>query len=180
MRPIFDGRYEILHPIGTGGMSEVFAARDQLLGRSVAVKLLRADCSPENAGPERMRREASALAMIDSPHVVAIHDLGSTTAGPYLVLQLVHGLTVDEEVTRFGAIAPDRACRIGRDILAGLAAIHACGLVHRDLKATNVMLDRDTIRRRLDGDGISYTEFSYMLLQANDYVELHRRHGCAL
>ncbi|HEY4244537.1 MAG TPA: serine/threonine-protein kinase [Kofleriaceae bacterium] len=143
VRSLFDSRYEILHPIGVGGMAEVYAARDQHLGRSVAIKILRGDCTPETAAPERMRREAMALAMIDSPHVVSIHDLGETPEGPYLVLQLVHGMTVAEEVERFGPMATDRACRLALDVLAGLAAMHGNGLVHRDLKPTNIMLDRD-------------------------------------
>jgi serine/threonine protein kinase len=142
-RELIAGRYEILALIGRGGMAEVFAARDRMLERLVAVKRPRNDVGDEIAEIcDRLQREALALASIDSPHVVAVHDVGVTPTGVYLVMQRLYGRTLDEEIGLEGPMSPARACRISRDILAGLAAIHAGGLVHRDLKASNVLLDR--------------------------------------
>ena len=140
-RELLAGRYEILSLLGSGGMSEVFAGRDRILERMVAVKRPRRDTSVAEIS-ERLQREAIALASIDSPNVVAIHDVGATEHGVYLVMQRLFGRTLDEEISAHGPMSAARACRIARDILAGLAAIHASGLVHRDLKASNVVLDR--------------------------------------
>jgi serine/threonine protein kinase len=140
-REVIDERYEITSLIGRGGMAEVFAARDRRLERAVAIKRPRRDVDGDAAISDRLQREGIALAGIDSPHVVAIHDVGATPEGVYLVMQRLHGRTLDAELERSGPLAPTRACRIARDILAGLAAVHATGLVHRDLKASNVLLD---------------------------------------
>jgi len=141
-RELIAGRYEILSMLGSGGMSEVFAGRDRMLERMVAIKRPRRDIGVDAEISERLQREAIALASIDSPHVVAIHDVGATQHGVYLVMQRLVGRTLDEEIGANGPVSAARACRIARDILAGLAAIHASGLVHRDLKASNVLLDR--------------------------------------
>lgn len=141
-RELLGGRYEIQSLIGAGGMAEVFSARDRHLERMVAVKRPRRDLADDAEISERLQREAIALAAIDSPHVVAIHDVGTSSHGVYLVMQRLHGRTLDEEIGGNGPVSAARACRIARDLLAGLAAIHAGGLVHRDLKASNVVLDR--------------------------------------
>jgi serine/threonine protein kinase len=141
-RELLAGRYEILSLLGSGGMAEVYAGRDRMLERMVAVKRPRRDVGDPAEIYERLQREAIALASIDSPHVVAIHDVGATLDGVYLVMQRLFGRTLDEEIGAHGPVSASRACRIARDILAGLAAIHASGLVHRDLKASNVLLDR--------------------------------------
>jgi eukaryotic-like serine/threonine-protein kinase len=141
-REMLAGRYEILSLLGSGGMAEVYAGRDRMLERMVAVKRPRRDVGDAAEICERLQREAIALASIDSPHVVAIHDVGATLHGVYLVMQRLFGRTLDEEIGAHGPVSAPRACRIARDILAGLAAIHASGLVHRDLKASNVLLDR--------------------------------------
>src|SRR5262245_8226509 len=124
-REVVDGRYEITSLIGRGGMAEVFAARDRKLERVVAIKRPRRDADGDARASDRLQREATALAAIDSPHVVAIHDVGATPDGVYLVMQRLYGRTLDEEIDQNGSVSPARACRIARDILAGLTAIHA-------------------------------------------------------
>jgi serine/threonine protein kinase len=141
-RELVADRYEIAELIGRGGMAEVFAANDRRLGRGVAIKRPRRDVVVDAAISDRLQREASALAAIESRHVVAIHDAGTTDDGVYLVMQRLYGRTLDVELERAGPFTPARACRIGRDILAGLAAVHGSCLVHRDLKASNVLIDR--------------------------------------
>src|SRR6185295_2302771 len=121
---------------------EVYSGFDRELERAVAVKRTRRDMPGDVVISDRLRREAIALASIDSPHVVAIHDVGFAQGGVFLVMQLLSGRTLESELDDRGAIAPARACRIARDVLAGLSAIHANGLVHRDLKASNVLVDR--------------------------------------
>jgi len=135
--------------IGRGGMSEVHAAHDRLLDRLVAIKRPKLEVS-DSANMDRLRREAVAMARVESPHVVAIHDIGIDADGMYLVMQYVHGLTIEQDVERYGVCAPTRACRIAIDILAGLSSIHSHGLVHRDLKPSNIILDRDDVAVLLD------------------------------
>jgi serine/threonine-protein kinase len=142
-REVLDDRYELRSLIGCGGMAEVYTAYDRQLERVVAIKRPRRDMPQDAIATDRLRREAIALATIESPHVVAIHDVAFTPNGLYLVMQLVSGRTLEEEIIRNGSVTPAWACRIARDILTGLAALHASGLVHRDLKASNVLLDRD-------------------------------------
>jgi serine/threonine-protein kinase len=143
VREVLGDRYELTSLIGRGGMAEVFAAYDRQLERVVAIKRPRGDMPGEGIGSERLRREGIALATIDSPHVVAIHDVGFTHNGVFLVMQLLCGRTLEDELARNGPVNPARACRIARDMLSGLSALHASGLVHRDLKASNVLLDRE-------------------------------------
>jgi serine/threonine protein kinase len=142
-RDVLAGRYEITSLIGRGGMAEVYAAYDHQLERVVAIKQPRCDVPGDTVTSDRLRREALALATIESPHVVAIYDVGFGDNGVFLVMQRLCGRTIDDEIARHGPATPARACRIARDVLAGLSAIHASGLVHRDLKASNVLIDRD-------------------------------------
>jgi serine/threonine protein kinase len=109
----------------------------------VAIKRTRHDMRGDLVISDRLRREAIAMASIESPHVVAIHDVGFAPDGVFLVMQLVRGRTLEDELGRTGPVSPARACRIVRDVLCGLAVLHASGLVHRDLKASNILLDRD-------------------------------------
>jgi serine/threonine-protein kinase len=140
-REVLLGRYSLITLIGRGGMAEVYEAYDRQLERIVAIKRPRSDAPRDAMVSERLHREGLALASIDSPRVVAIHDIGFTTSGVFLVMQRLHGRTLEDEITRNGPVTPARACRIARDILAGIAEIHERGLVHRDLKASNVLLD---------------------------------------
>jgi len=122
-------------------MADVHLAYDRARDRTVAVKMLQAPLAACPDANERMRREAVALASIRSPHVVKLHEILIEQGTFYLVLERLHGLTVEQELKRFGMIPAARACLIALDILSGLGAIHNKGLVHRDLKPSNVILD---------------------------------------
>jgi serine/threonine-protein kinase len=141
-REVLVGRYSLTTLIGRGGMAEVYEAYDRPLERIVAIKRPRSDAPRDAMVSERLHREGLALAAIDSPRVVAIHDISFTSSGVFLVMQRLRGRTLEDEIARNGPLTPAKACRLARDILAGVAEIHERGLVHRDLKASNVLLDR--------------------------------------
>ncbi|MBZ5589865.1 MAG: protein kinase [Acidobacteriia bacterium] len=143
------GPYEIVAPLGAGGMGAVYRARDTRLGRDVAVKVL----PPEfTADPDRLRRfeqEARAAGALNHPNVLSVFDVGQDGGAPYLVTELLEGQTLRERL-KGGALPVRRAIEIGVQIAKGLAAAHEKGIVHRDLKPENVFLTKDGHVKILD------------------------------
>jgi WD40 repeat protein len=143
------GPYEVIAPIGAGGMGEVYRARDPRLSREVAIKLVTTHGEPS---PERLRRfetEARAAAQLAHPNVVTVHDVGTHEGRPYLVLELLEGETLRE--TLRGGIPPLRQAVVwALDVSRGLAAAHERGIVHRDLKPENIFLTSDGRVKILD------------------------------
>ena len=133
-------RYQLDRSLGNGGMGEVFEATDLTLHRSVAVKLLSPSLVQDEPARARFLREARALAQVNSPHVVAVYDAGEDAERPYLVMELVEGTTLEHELERTGRLEPPRAVAIAKDIASGLASAHEQGIVHRDVKPSNVFL----------------------------------------
>ena len=135
-------RYRVLDLLGRGGMGEVYRARDERGGRLVALKLLRPDRSENDEIRERFRREARAAGRLDHPAVVRIYEVLEHEEGDCIVMELVEGRTLADLM---GDGRPDlaRLVALGRGIAEGLAAAHAEGIVHRDLKAENVMVTAD-------------------------------------
>jgi serine/threonine-protein kinase len=142
------GPYRLARRLGQGGMGEVFLAWDERLGRRVALKRIRRE-APTPEERERLRREASAAARLSHPAVVRIYDLVEDATGDALVFEYVEGRTL-RELLREGLPSPALAARLGREIAEGLAAAHASGLVHRDLKAENVMVTPEGHAKILD------------------------------
>jgi serine/threonine protein kinase/WD40 repeat protein len=143
------GPYEIVEPLGSGGMGEVYRARDPRLGRAVAIKLVATDGEPS---PDRLRRfetEARAAAALSHPNVVTVFDVGTHDGHPYLVLELLEGETL-RETLRSGVPALRQAVTWALEISRGLAAAHERGIVHRDLKPDNVFLTSDGRVKVLD------------------------------
>ncbi len=143
------GPYEILAPLGAGGMGEVYRARDERLKREVAIKVLPASFS---ADPDRLRRfeqEAQAAGALNHPNILAIHDIGTVEGSPYLVSELLEGETLRERLAA-GALAPRKTVEYAVQIAQGLAAAHEKGIAHRDLKPENLFVTRDGRVKILD------------------------------
>ncbi len=143
------GPYEILSPLGAGGMGEVFRARDTKLNRDVAIKVLPSAFAQDSERVARLRREAQLLASLNHPNIAAIHGLEESEGVVALALELVEGEDLAERLTR-GAIPVDEAVAIAKQIAEGLEAAHEKGIVHRDLKTSNLKLTKDGTIKILD------------------------------
>jgi eukaryotic-like serine/threonine-protein kinase len=135
------GRYEVERLLGSGGMGVVFKAFDSELNRPVAIKVLAPHLAGSGAARQRFGREARAAAAVVHEHVVAIHDVEVGATPPYLVMQYVPGESLQSYVDRHGPLEIGDLVRIGYQVASGLAAAHAQGLVHRDVKPGNIMLE---------------------------------------
>ena len=141
------GRYTLLDELGRGGMASVYRARDEVLDRQVAVKLLHPHLATDTAFLDRFRREARAAAALSHPNVVGVHDWGETDDGAYLVLQLVEGPTLRQLLRQRGQLTAEEAAGIMIPAARGLGAAHDAGLIHRDVKPENLLLGQDgTVR----------------------------------
>src|SRR5258706_8789996 len=143
------GPYEVLAPLGAGGMGEVYRARDSRLGRDVAIKALPAAFAADPERVARFEREAKLLASLNHPNVGGIHGLEEVDGHRYLVLEYIEGETLDQRLTR-GALPVGEALEVCRQIAAALETAHENGVVHRDLKPGNVMLTSSGAVKVLD------------------------------
>src|SRR5689334_23607596 len=139
------GPYEILAPIGAGGMGEVYKARDTRLERTVAVKVLPLHLSSSAEVRQRLEREAKTISQFSHAHICALYDVGSEGDTEFLVMEFLEGETLADRLAR-GPIPIDQTLRIGAEILAALDAAHKNGIVHRDLKPGNVMLTKSGVK----------------------------------
>ena len=143
------GPYEIVAPIGAGGMGEVYRAKDTRLGRDVALKILPESFARE---PDRLRRfeqEARAVAALNHPNILAIHDIGQHNEVPFLVSELLEGESLRASLDR-GPLSQRKTVEYGVQIAHGLAAAHEKGIVHRDLKPENIFVTKDGRIKILD------------------------------
>jgi len=140
---IYRGRYALQQPIGKGGMAEVFLAQDQLLDRPVAIKRLAAEHAADPSFVERFRREAQAAAKLNHPNIVGVFDYFEEGGEYFIVQEYIDGRSLAELLRAEGRLHPDRAADIAADVAAGLGAAHREGMVHRDVKAGNVLVAAD-------------------------------------
>jgi hypothetical protein len=134
------GRYRVGELLAAGGMGEVWAARDVLLDRPVAVKVLGGALAGDGRAAERLRREARAAGRLDHPNIARVLDLGEQDGRPYLVMELLEGESMAARIDRAGPMAPAEAARVVAAVADALQAAHAAGVVHRDVKPGNVFL----------------------------------------
>ncbi len=138
------GRYELIEQIGQGGMGTVYRARDTKMQREVAIKVLRPELASAPGYVERFRRESFTAARLSEPHVVPVHEADEIDGRLFLVMPLIAGTDLTGVLARDGAMPPSRAVHVVEQIGAALDAAHAAGLVHRDVKPSNVLLtDKD-------------------------------------
>jgi Tol biopolymer transport system component/predicted Ser/Thr protein kinase len=143
------GPYEILAPLGAGGMGEVYRARDAKLGRELALKVLPEDLSRDPERRRRFEQEARAASALNHPNVVPVYDVGTVDGVTYIAMELVEGRTLRDVVTA-GATPPKKLLELAVQIADGLSRAHEAGIVHRDLKPENIMVSRDGHVRILD------------------------------
>ncbi|HSP94053.1 MAG TPA: serine/threonine-protein kinase [Thermoanaerobaculia bacterium] len=143
------GPYQILSPLGAGGMGEVYRAKDSRLGRDVAIKVLPPKFAADPDRLLRFQQEAHAVAALSHPNIVALYDVGSHEEAPFVVTELLQGETLKDRLAG-GPLSPRAAVEIGVQIAHGLAAAHAKGVVHRDVKPANVFVTSDGVVKVLD------------------------------
>ena len=140
---LIGGRYELKHVVGSGGMSTVHCAFDTLLERNVALKILHDQYGEDEEYVERFRREARAVAQLSHPNIVTVIDRGDEDGKQFIVFELVEGDNLKELVERGGPLPVRRVLELGLEVGRALAFAHAQGLVHRDVKPQNVLLNGD-------------------------------------
>ena len=140
---VLGGRYRLVELLGTGGMATIYRATDTGLGRDVALKLLRPEYLRDPDFSSRFRQEAQAAASLSHPNIVTVYDYGEDPSGPYIVMELIDGEDLATILRRSGTLPPRQVARIGAGVARALAAAHARGLVHRDIKPGNVLIGTD-------------------------------------
>ena len=183
-------RFRLERKIGTGGMSTVYVAMDTVLERRVAIKLMHREIAADSDQLERFRREARAVAKLSHPHIVSVIDAGEDTnadghATPYIVFEYIEGETLKQRIRRLGRLSVPEAVAYAIEIARALGAAHQAGIVHRDVKPQNVLLDREGsakvtdfgIARVLDQHGLTADG---RVLGTTDYVSPEQALGQAV
>ncbi|CAA9488505.1 MAG: Serine/threonine protein kinase PrkC, regulator of stationary phase [uncultured Solirubrobacteraceae bacterium] len=179
------GRYRLDAQVGTGGMSTVYRAFDTVLERQVAVKLMHRDIAGHADQLERFRREARAVAQLNHPHIVQVIDAGEDDGMPYIVFEFVEGETLKDRIRRFGRLDIPESLAYAIEIARALAVAHDRGIVHRDVKPQNVLVDEEGqakvtdfgIARTLDQEGLTADG---RVLGTTDYVSPEQALGHAV
>jgi eukaryotic-like serine/threonine-protein kinase len=179
---VLSGRYRLDSKLGSGGMSTVYLAMDEVLDRPVAIKLLHREISEEADQLERFRREARAAARLSHPNLVGVIDAGEDDGRPYIVFEYIKGRTLKRRLQEEGRLPVDEAVAYAIEIGRGLTAAHARKLVHRDVKPQNVLIDPDGrakvtdfgIARSLESKGLTATG---RVLGTTDYVSPEQAMG---
>ncbi len=170
---VIAGRYRLLAPLGEGGMGTVWRARDEVLNREVAVKEVRAPAGVAADDVQRMyarlEREAWAAARVSNRNVVTVYDVATDGGRPWIVMELVRGLSLAEVLDAEGPMSPQRAAHVGAEVLAALRSAHEAGVLHRDVKPANVLIANDG-RIVLTDFGIAMVEGSSALTMTGEVI----------
>ena len=140
---VLNGRYEILSMVGTGGMADVYRARDNVLKRMVAIKVLKEEYSSDAGFVAKFRREAQAAGGLSHPNIVSVYDVGEQFGTYYIVMELVEGFTLKKYIEKKGQMSQHDAVQVTMQVARGLNAAHEQGIIHRDVKPQNIMVSRD-------------------------------------
>jgi serine/threonine protein kinase len=176
------GRYELEELVGSGGMSSVYRAHDKLLERTVALKILHEQFTRDDAYVERFRREARAVAQLAHPNIVTVIDRGEQDGRQFIVFEYVDGMNLKELLDQEGPLNPSEAIELALQVARGLAFAHENGLVHRDVKPQNVLIDADGrakvtdfgIAHALDVDGMTITG---TIMGSSNYIAPEQARG---
>ncbi|MBI5671486.1 MAG: protein kinase [Chloroflexi bacterium] len=148
---LLNGRYRLIAQQGSGGMAVIYKAQDMLLGRTVAVKVLRPSLTTDPAFMTRFRNEARSVANLNHPNIVTVHDVGNDGSTQYIVMEFIEGQDLKRIIKAEGALSVDRALKLAIQICAGIGFAHRAGLVHADVKPQNILVTR--------GDLVKVTDF---------------------
>ena len=138
-----NNRYEILSTVGTGGMADVYRARDTVLKRLVAVKVLKEEFSSDAGFVAKFRREAQAVGALNHPNIVGVFDVGEQNGMYYIVMELVEGINLKKYIEKAGAMGEREAVEVAMQVAKGLEAAHEQGIIHRDIKPQNIIISRE-------------------------------------
>ena len=182
---LYGNRYRVIGLLGTGGMARVYRARDELLGREVALKVLSERLSSDRSFVERFRREAQNAAGLNHPNIVALYDYGDEENRYFIVMELIEGRSLSEVLDEDGALMPERAAEIARDTANGLGRAHEAGIVHRDIKPHNIMITNNGqtkvtdfgIARALGGDAEATMTQTGMVIGTAAYLSPEQAQG---
>ena len=181
----YGGRYAVLERVGSGGMAEVYRARDDLLGREVAIKVLHERFSKDRSFVERFRREAQSAANLNHQNVVSLYDYGADDDTYFIVMEFIDGRSLAEIISTEGPLLPERAAEIASDVAEALERAHSGGLVHRDVKPSNIMITDNGqtkvtdfgIARALGGDGDQTMTQTGMVIGTASYLSPEQAQG---
>ena len=154
------GRFQVVRPLGRGGMGAVFLARDLVLQRVVALKLLHAELQECESARERFRREARIAARLEHPGIATLHSFGESGRLLYMVMRYVEGESLAERLRRLGRLDPSEARHLLAELAATLAYAHSRGVLHRDIKPENILIERESGRPVLGDFGVSSLPWS--------------------
>ena len=139
----FNNRYKLTERVGLGGMAEVYRAEDNVLGRTVAVKVMLPQYAADPTFTKRFRQEAASAANLQSPYIVSIYDWGLDGETYYIVMEFLRGTDLKTAIKERGAINQRKAAEIGSQVAQALSVAHAGGIIHRDIKPQNIMIQPD-------------------------------------
>ncbi len=156
---LLNQRYELVAQQGSGGMSVIYRALDRMLGRMVAIKILRPNLTKDPAFLEKFQQEARSVAMMSHPNIVTVHDVGNDGATYYIVMEMIEGDDLKKLIKTRGALPFDKALELAIQICAGLGFAHRSQLVHADVKPQNILINREGIVKITDfGIAQAYTD----------------------